>query len=56
MQEQPLSTDLDPETYFDKQNSNVNKRKQAENEKTKGNEAIKSKDYQEAIKYYNKSI
>lgn len=33
----------------------MNKRK-AENEKNKGNEAVKSKDFEEALQYYSKSI
>jgi len=32
------------------------KKKRAENEKNKGNEAIRSKDYSEALEYYTKSI
>lgn len=32
------------------------RRKRAENEKNKGNEALKSKDFKEAIQYYTKSI
>jgi len=33
----------------------MNKRK-AENERNKGNECIKSKDFNEALAFYNKSI
>lgn len=37
---------IDPETYFNQDPSKTNVKKQAENERNKGNEAIKSKDYQ----------
>ena len=44
------------ESYFSQDSQKHNYKKQAENEKNKGNEAIKSKDYSEAIKYYTNSI
>ena len=48
--------EFDPESYFDNENQQVNKQKKAENERTKGNEAIRSKDFTEALKYYTTSI
>lgn len=49
----------DIESYFDKESSGVKENKKlelAEKERVKGNEALKSKDYDEAIQYYTKSI
>ena len=38
--DQQKEEELDPESYFDNENQQVNKQKKAENERTKGNEAI----------------
>jgi tetratricopeptide (TPR) repeat protein len=48
--------ELDPETYFDTENVKVNNKKEAEGQRVKGNEAIRSKDFDEALKYYTKSL
>lgn len=49
----------DIEKYFDNETAGQEqsrKKERAEKERMKGNEAIKSKDYDEAITYYSKSI
>jgi tetratricopeptide (TPR) repeat protein len=54
--EKPTEEEIDAEVYFSKDSTKANSAKVAENERNKGNEAIKSKDYNESIKYYSNSI
>jgi tetratricopeptide (TPR) repeat protein len=49
----------DYENYFDNDKNTISDKKKgemAEKERVKGNEAIKSKDFDEAITYYTRSI
>ena len=50
--------DIDSEQYFTKQESNSHEQraKRAEAERNKGNEAMKSKDFDEAIGFYTRSL